>query len=266
MPKKPPVVALLTDFGIRDHYVGVMKGVLLSICPNLQIIDLSHEIASQNTGEGSYLLWAAYPSLPIGSICLVVIDPGVGTSRRILLVKTKRQVFIAPDNGVLDLVLWQEKPLDVIALDEGSRFVEKLIPQKRSTTFHGRDVFAPIAAHIACGRPIRQFGRQCTYKHVDSPFITGRNSTVTPKILHIDRFGNLVTNILLQHHAEERFVNGIVIGKRRVDRWIGAYEEGPPDTPCLIVGSSGLVEIVAYKREASSVLRASRESSLKLIP
>lgn len=265
MPKKPPIVALLTDFGVRDHYVGVMKGVLLSICPNLQIIDLSHEVAPHRVEDASYLLWASSLYLPLGAIVLVVVDPEVGTSRRILLARTKRHLYIAPDNGVLDLALWEEKPRDLIALDQGSRFVESIIPQKRSATFHGRDILAPVAAHIARGTPLNRFGKKIKLNVGVAPFISGMESTVEPRILHIDHFGNIVTNVLLPHDEQEPFVKGVAIGKRQVRRWIRTYEEAPPDTPCLIVGSSGLMEIVAKKRDAASMLGVSRGTVLKLI-
>ena len=264
MSTKSPVVALLTDFGVRDHYVGVMKGVLLSICPNLQLIDLTHEVAPQSVKEAAYLLWASYPYLPKGAIVLAIVDPGVGTSRRILLTKTKDHCFIAPDNGVLDLLLWQEKPRLVLALDDRSRVLESILPKRHSTTFHGRDIFAPIAANIACGMSIRSMGKKCGHGEIRDPFVTAQNSRVKPAILHIDRFGNIVTNVMLPD-SQAPFLKGMVVGKRRVGRWVKTYEEAPAGVPCLIVGSSGLVEIVSNKADAALMLDASPESVLKLI-
>jgi len=265
MPKQPPVIALLTDFGARDHYVGVMKGVLLSICPNVRIIDLSHEVAPQCVGEAAYLLWASYAYLPVGTITLVVVDPGVGTSRDIVMVKTRRNVFVAPDNGVLDYVLWQEKPLQVIAVSQESRFVQKILRSKRSTTFDGRDVLAPIAAHLAAGNPLRQFGRKKIRTKVTEPFVSRRDSNVEARILHIDHFGNIITNILPPQAGTLPFITGIAIGRKVIDRWIKTYEEAPSETPCLIVGSSGLIEIVVNKKSAASLLLSSHQPPLKLI-
>ena len=256
---------MLTDFGARDHYVGVMKGVLLSICPDVRIIDICHEVAPQSIAEAAYLLWASYAYLPVGTIVLVVVDPGVGTQRDIVLARTKRNVFIAPDNGVLDYVLWQEKPLEVIALNYRSSLVEKMIQRKRSTTFHGRDVFAPLAAHIANGASLRQFGRKTPRGNVAEPFITKRDSGVEPKILHVDHFGNIITNIMQPQNGSPSFIRGIALGRKVIDRWIKTYAEAPLETPCLIVGSSGLIEIVVNKNSAASMLLSSHKLSLKLI-
>jgi S-adenosylmethionine hydrolase len=264
MVRKSPTVALLTDFGVRDHYVGVMKGVLLSICPDLRIIDLSHEVAAHCVKEAAYLLWASYRYLPKGTIVLVVVDPGVGTARRILVTKTNDHCFISPDNGVLDILLWQDQPRQVFALDPQSRFLKSIIFDKLSATFHGRDIFAPVAAHIARGMPVQRIGKECRRKNVGAPFVTGANCGVDPAVLHIDRFGNIITNIL-QPDSKARFVKGIVVGRKRVERWIEAYEQAPPLTPCLIVGSSGLIEIVANMKSAASLLHTSTESVLTLI-
>lgn len=265
MLKRPPVVALLTDFGTRDHYAGVLKGVLLTICPTLRIIDLSHDVAPQNIPEAAYLLWASFSYLPEGAIALVVVDPGVGTSRDIVIVKTKHHVFVAPDNGVLDYVLWQEKPQEMIVLNEGARFVRKILSPQRSTTFHGRDIFAPVAAHIAAGTPLRAFGRNIHPANMAEPFVCSRVSSVMPRILHTDCFGNIITNILPPNDGSPPFLTGIVVGRKTISRWIKAYEEAPPETPCLMIGSSGLVEIVANKKSAASLLRSSHPISLKLI-
>lgn len=265
MPKRPPVLALLTDFGARDHYVGVMKGVILSICPTARIIDLSHEVEPQRVEEGAYQLWASYPHLPPGAVVLGVVDPGVGTSRRILLVKTKRNVFIAPDNGLLDFIIWQEKPGEIRVLDEEDSAVKKIIPRKPSKTFHGRDLFAPIAAHLARGTPLPRFGKRIPCPVVREPFVRSRESSVVPRILHIDHFGNIITNMGPPDDGSHSFFNAIEVGGRKIDCWIRTYEEGPPETPCLIVGSSGLVEIVVNKNSAASLLQASPASSLKLI-
>jgi len=265
MPKQPPVIALLTDFGARDHYVGAMKGVILSVCPNVRIIDLSHEVGPQGVAEAAYLLWASYAYLPFGTIVLVVVDPGVGTSRGIMMVKSIRNVFVAPDNGVLDYVLWQEKAVEVFAVNENSRFLQGILPRKRSSTFHGRDVFAPLAAHIAGGAPLPQLGRKAPRAKVREPFVSRLDSSVEPKILHIDRFGNIITNILQPQGSSPPFVKGIAVGRRVIDHWIKTYEEAPPETPCLIAGSSGLVEIVMNRESAGSFLHASSASSLKLI-
>jgi S-adenosylmethionine hydrolase len=265
MLRKTPVVALLTDFGTIDHYVGVMKGVLLSICPTVRIIDLSHQVTPQDVQGASYLLWASYAYLPPGTIVLAVVDPGVGTSRKILLVKTRRNVFVAPDNGVLDLVLWKERPREVLYLREESRFLQKLIAEQISTTFHGRDIFAPVGAHLAAGKRLSSFGTRARGRSIPQPFVDRKGSNVGPRILHVDRFGNIITNILGLQDGKGTIVKALAVGNQIVSAWISTYAEAPPETPCLIVGSSGLVEIVMNQKSAASFLLSQKPTELKII-
>src|SRR5690348_7412233 len=185
-----PVITLTTDFGVSDHFVGVMKGVILGICPAAEIVDISHEIGAFGVTEGAFLLAQAYRYFPRGTVHVVVIDPGVGTSRRPILAEAVGQRFVAPDNGVLTMIYGQAK--------HKVRWVtaEKYFLKPVSRTFHGRDVFSPVGAHLARGVPPAKMGRPITdYMRLDfaKPVRTARRGW-TGTILKIDRFGNIITN------------------------------------------------------------------------
>lgn len=265
MQKRPSIAALLTDFGLNDHYAGVMKGVMLSICPSLRIIDISHGVEAQNVQQASYLLWASYRFLPEGAIIVCVVDPGVGGSRDIIAAKTKRHVFLSPRNGLLDLVLWQEAVKEVTVLQTDSPKTRSILPSSISSTFHGRDIFAPLAAHLALGARLGSLGPKTRVDWVKAPFVDHMNPQTQPRVLHVDRFGNIITNIAGGEGRAQHVIRGIQIGSTNVDRWIENYELAPRSIPCLIVGSSGLVEIVVKKRSAATYLSVDVNTSLKIL-
>lgn len=188
---KKPVIILLTDFGYRDHYVSAMKAVILSIAPEATVVDISHGIPKFNMRAGAYVLKAAYKWFPRGTIHVAVVDPGVGTRRRGIVVRTSNYVFVGPDNGLLALA----------ALDDGileARLIQnpRLTRQRVSFTFHGRDIFAPVAAHLANGVPIDEVGPRLEDGPIVPPFARPR---VEPgylkcEVLYVDDFGNLVLN------------------------------------------------------------------------
>lgn len=254
MTRHLPTAALLTDFGVRDQYVGVIKSVLFSLCPRMRIIDISHDVTRQSVREGAYLLWSSYRYLPAGTVVLAVVDPGVGTSRDILLARTKRHVFVAPDNGLLDLVLWEEKKQDLYTLDLARRIVRNRLPESVSATFHGRDIMAPVCALLASGIAPGKIGRKVSRAVGAPPFVNHEGVGTSGRVLHVDHFGNIITNVVPHEHLGRRFPYGVRIGNTLVARWIDTYADAPPDTPCLIVGSSGLVEIVINQRNAAALL------------
>ena len=184
------IVTLLTDFGYNDHYVAAMKGVILSICPDAQIIDVSHGVPSFDIISASYVLKAAYKYFPEKTVHVVVVDPGVGTSRKAIAIETKRYFFVGPDNGVLIPA----------AMDDGiSRVVEisgKYMQRQVSCTFHGRDIFAPAAAYIACGVRLEEIGK-VLHSYVVPEFVEPEfiDEKVRAKIIYIDKFGNAATNV-----------------------------------------------------------------------
>ena len=194
-----PVITLTTDFGQTDGYVGAMKGVILSICPDTVLVDISHQIRPQAVEQAAYVLSTAAAYFPPGTVHLVVVDPGVGSVRRPIAVHTAQSTYVGPDNGVICLALNQDPARQAVHLTESSY---RLSPA--SATFHGRDIFAPAAAHLACGTALDDLGEALPLsKLVELP-------TRAPQpqpgggwrcaILHVDRFGNLITNFRIQSH------------------------------------------------------------------
>jgi S-adenosyl-L-methionine hydrolase (adenosine-forming) len=187
------MIALLTDFGLKDGYVGTMKGVIKTIHPREDIVDLSHEISPQNIQEAGYILWSSYKYFPQNTVFLCVVDPGVGSARRIIGLKASGYFFLAPDNGLLDYVISREKKIEAYEITD-----KKHILKNVSKTFQGRDIFAPIAAHLSRIQRLNLFGKKISVEKKDL-FID--INTIKRKyegnIIHIDTFGNAISNILL---------------------------------------------------------------------
>jgi S-adenosylmethionine hydrolase len=259
----PPVIALLTDFGLLDPYVGVMKGVIASINPKTIILDITHAVNAQNVRQAGFLLWSAYHSFPPRTVFVAVVDPGVGSARRILGVQTPRGTFLAPDNMLLDFVLAEETVLE--AVEVAQRENPFALPTV-SSTFHGRDIFAPVAAHLASGRELSEMGKRIAVHRPMSPFVAvGTEKSPSATVLHIDRFGNVITNLRAESPIDaSRIISEVRLGKSRVTRWIQSYTEAPDRIPCLILGSSGLVEIVINAGSAASRLNVVIGQALKV--
>jgi S-adenosyl-L-methionine hydrolase (adenosine-forming) len=235
-----PILTLTTDFGLSDHYVGVMKGVILGICPRVRIVDISHQAGSFEIREGAYLVAQAYHYYPRKTVHLVVVDPGVGTSRRPILMEAAGQYFVAPDNGVLAMVLARER--HKIRLISNERYFLKPV----SRTFHGRDIFAPVAAHLAAGVAPACMGKligDYVRPLFEKPRQTG-NATWLGSILKIDHFGNIVTNFHVEDFPSlERRDFAMAIGAVEVGALVRSYAECGPGELCVIVGSSGYLEV-----------------------
>ncbi len=253
-----PTVALLTDFGHEDAYVGVMKSVVLSRRPDCQFIDLSHAIGPQQVRQAAYLAWTAHRYLPSGTVLLCVVDPGVGTERRAIAVTWPRGTFVGPDNGWLSYILQESggNPKNgCTSLPEDWRAVEltnsDLWLTPLSDTFHGRDIFAPVAARLASGDPLEDMGTPCDdlVAFSTSPSKSDGGS-VAGEVIHVDHFGNLITNITAFDLPEEFTVwlgGGSVHGPAR------SYQsEGPL---VALVGSSGLLEVGAPNGHAGRLVR-----------
>ncbi len=248
---RKPIVSLMTDFGLRDHYVAAMKGVILSICPEAGIVDVTHEVSSYETAEAAYLLSQTWSCFPKGTVHVVVVDPGVGSMRRPIAAEMEGHRFIAPDNGVLTPILTEEgcKVRHITA----ERYFRKPVSQ----TFHGRDIFAPVAGHIASGVTMAKLGpRIGNYLRltIERPNRTARRGW-TGAILHVDHFGNIVTNIpigefpQIQDHPFE-----ITVGFKTVEKLARSYAEIPAGELVAIVGSSGFVEISANQQSAAKMV------------
>ena len=246
-----PILTLTTDFGAADHYVGTMKGVILGICPRARMIDISHEVKPYQIAEGAYLVAQAYRYFPPKTVHLAVVDPGVGSARRPILIEAAGQYFIGPDNGVLSMVYNREK--------HKARLIsaERYFRQPVSRTFHGRDIFAPVAAHVATGVPAARLGK-LIHDHLKSsswkPQRTGKR-TWTGQVLHIDRFGNIVTNFHASDFPDLETRNvSLTIGPQQVSVVARTYAECSSAELFLIVGSSGYVEVSVSQASAARAI------------
>ena len=247
---RQPIITLTTDFGLGDHFVGAVKGVILSLEPRARIVDISHEIAPYGIIEAAFVLAQACRYFPPKTVHVVVVDPGVGTSRRPILAEAGGQYFVAPDNGVLSMVYAREKH-KVRAIT-----AERFFLRPVSSTFHGRDIFAPVAAHLARGVAPSRFGRLIA-DYARGGFAQPArldNRTWSGQILKIDRFGNLITNFPAAEFAEiESGPFEMLAGACRITRRARSYAEGSPGEVFLIAGSSGYIEIAANQASAAKV-------------
>jgi S-adenosyl-L-methionine hydrolase (adenosine-forming) len=248
----PPVIVLMTDFGITDTYVGQMKGVILSIAPTARIIDLTHAVTPQNIAHGAFLLEKSANFFPEGSIFVSVVDPGVGTSRNAIAIETERAIFLAPDNGLLTSILQTRKIKECVTITE-SRF---LLPQ-RSSTFHGRDVFSPAAAHLASGTPILELGKQidpatCTRVPIPVGHTSDNGKSWEGSIIYTDHFGNLVTSLddQLFDHSKQWLVSA---GNHQF-KVFGTYGDAADQQPLAYTGSFGMIEIAIRNGNARETL------------
>ena len=246
-----PILTLTTDFGLSDHYVGAMKGVILGICPQARIVDISHEVGAFEISEGAYLIAQAYPCFPKKTVHVVVVDPGVGSARRPILLEAAGQYFIAPDNGVLSMVYGAEKSKVRLISNE------KLFRHPVSRTFHGRDIFSPVAAQVAAGLPPSRVGKlidDYLRPAFQKPQRTGKRSWMG-RILKIDRFGNIVTNFHTSDFPDlERRHYLMRLGAREIEVLVRNYSESSPGEVFLIVGSSGYIEVSVNQGSAAKVI------------
>jgi S-adenosylmethionine hydrolase len=247
-----PIITLTTDFGWADYYVGCMKGVILSINPNVNIIDISHEIKPYDIIGCSYFLSSFYKYYPLNTINVVVVDPGVGSSRKPLLIKADEYYFIGPDNGIFSAVLDSADNVEIYHLTN-SYYFSKFV----SSTFHGRDIFAPVSAYLSLNTPVSKFGEKI--KNINTinnckPVVS--QSKIIGSIIYEDRFGNLITNIkreLVQN------IEKIVIGKVQIDKIRNTYSEVTKGDLLAIIGSSGYLEISANMDSAARIIDRSSE-------
>jgi hypothetical protein len=247
-----PVITLLTDFGGHDAFVGSMKGVILGICPDAVLVDLCHEVPAHDVLAGSFLLRTAAPAFPSGTIHVAVVDPGVGGPRRPLLAEADEQVFVAPDNGVLSHVAASAGRLTVRHLT-----MREYWRRPVSTSFHGRDIFAPVAAHLAAGVDPARFGPQIddpVRLEIPRPRLVAMGA-VQGAIVWVDRFGNCITNIAERDVALLGAVPGAAIrvsaSGRVLGRLVGSYGEVARGETGALLGSAGYVELFCNQENLS---------------
>jgi len=233
------MITLTSDFGLKDPYVAEMKGVILSVNSKAQIVDVSHEVYTFNVRMGAYILACAAPYFPDGAVHVAVVDPGVGTSRRAVVVQTKKACFVGPDNGVLMLAA-QAMGIEHIYELSNPQF---MLPQV-SNTFHGRDIFAPAAAHLTLGVPPSMFGEEVAAP-VTPKFTTveSKNGVLTGEVLHVDGFGNAILNLTQKDLAQ---ATSVKVNFHHVSLQLAlakAYGQVKPQEATALVGSSGFLEV-----------------------
>jgi S-adenosyl-L-methionine hydrolase (adenosine-forming) len=260
------IVTFTTDFGTSDHFVGTMRGVILNINPLAQIHDICNSVQSFDVLDGALTIAHSYRYFPSNSIHMVIVDPGVGTARRPILVTTEKHMFIAPDNGVLSLVYEGEERISVRHITAEHYFL-----QPTSRTFHGRDIFAAVAGWLSKGVETAKFGDEITdYVRFASPKVKRMNDrTLKGVILKADKFGNLVTNIrpedLPQLTQDSPLDFKIMIGRGEVKRVRNAYAEGAAGEIFAVWGSMGYLEIVANRAFAAQLLQATKGSDVAVV-
>lgn len=243
-------IALLTDFGTQDYFVGAMKGVILSINKNAEIIDISHEIPPHNIHSAGFTLRACYKNFPKKTIFTAVIDPGVGSDRRAVLTETEDYFFIAPDNGLLSFIFNESNKFRVFEITN-----EKYFKHPVSSTFHGRDIFAPAAAHLSNKVKPSDFGDEIKdfVRFEENAPREISETEIEAEIIHIDRFGNLISN-LTKEDLPANFT--ISINGKKIYKMQQFFAESNKSEIFMIFGSAGFLEIVAFQDSAAKLLNA----------
>ncbi len=258
-----PIITLTTDYGLNDHLVGVMKGAILKINPEAQIVDITHQIAPFDLLDGALAIASAYPYFPARTIHVVVVDPGVGTERRPLLVSGQNQYFLAPDNGVLSGVYEREYPVIVRNITS-----EHYFSQPVSKTFHGRDIFAPVAAWLSKSWQPGSMGEEITdFKKFAMPKPKQADGLLKGVVLKVDAFGNLITNFRTEDLTPECLEKGAIslqVGTHLVTRLVSTFAYGNAGEAVVYLGSSGYLEIAVNKGSAAKTLGIGRGASVLL--
>jgi len=257
-----PILTLTTDFGLADHFVGTMKGVILGICPEAQIVDITHGITPFDIGEGAFAIAQAYRYFPKKTVHVIVVDPGVGTARRPILMEAAGQYFVAPDNGVVAMVQAREPEAKFRLIANRKYFLNQV-----STTFHGRDIFAPAGAHLAAGVPAASIGKRIEdylKPDFDRPHRTGKR-TWTGRILRIDRFGNVITNFHVDDFGDLALRGfAMAFGPVTVSAVARNYAERPPGELFAILGSSGYYEVSMSQGSAAKAIGCESGAAVEL--
>ena len=253
------IIALLTDFGTKDYFVGAMKGVILTINKIADIVDITHEIEPQNISEASFTLRACYKNFPPQTIFVAVVDPGVGSDRRAILVETAEYFFIAPDNGLLSFVFNGAEDFTVYEITN-----QKFFNQPVSNTFHGRDIFAPCAAHLSNKVVSREFGKKINdfVNFAESQPRIVSESILEAEIIYADRFGNLITNLTKADLPQKFYLE---FKNQKISKIQNYFSEAETDELFMMIGSAGFLEIAANKNSAKKILNAGISDKIKVI-
>ena len=261
-----PIITLTTDFGTNDHFVGAMKGVILDICPEAEIVDICHAVQAFDVLDGALAISQAYSYFPSRTVHVVVIDPGVGTARRPIIASSDKYHFVAPDNGVLSLVYARESRMHVRHITSEHYFLQPV-----SNTFHARDIFSPVGAWLAKEVDSQKFGDEVEdYVKFTAPKPKAADANrLRGVVLKVDRFGNLITNITPQDapalfgSAAGKFK--IVVGSKEITEIRSAYADGAPGEVFGLMGSMGFLEIAANRGAAAQLTGAGKGSEVSII-
>ena len=260
-----PLITLTTDFGLNDHFVGTIKGILLGIAPDARIVDISHSVQAFDVLDGALTISQAYSYFPSGTVHMVIVDPGVGSARRPILATTERHHFVAPDNGVLSLMYAREERLSVRHVTAEHYYLQPV-----SNTFHARDIFSPIAAYLAKGVDPDRFGSEITdFVRFAAPRPKAVDGMLRGVILKVDRFGNLITNVTAQDAPALFGANPpafkILAGKREITEIHAAYADGAPGEVFAILNSMGYLEIAANRTAATQLLGIGKGGEVNVV-
>ena len=264
MPRQP-IVTLTTDFGLNDHFVGTVKGVILDICPEVTIVDISHSVQAFDILDGALAIAQAYSYFPAGTVHMVVVDPGVGTARRPIIASSDRYHFVVPDNGVLSLVYAREERMHVRDISSDHYFLQPIC-----NTFHARDIFAPVASYLAKGVDSQKFGEEVEdFVRFNAPRPKPANgNSFRGVVLKVDRFGNLITNFTAQDvpalFGAQVPPFKVVVGKSEVTSMKNSYAEGDPGEVFAILGSMGYLEIASNRGSAAQLAGIGKGAEVNL--
>lgn len=265
MPPAISLITLLTDFGTKDYFVASVKGVMLNINPQARIVDLSHEVGPQQVEEAAYLLKSSYRYFPEGTVHVAVVDPGVGTSRRPLLVSTSRHFFLAPDNGLLTPIYREERSVEVRVIENKQYRLDS-----EGATFDGRDLFAPAAAWLTKGQVPGSYGRLIRdFVTVPAAEPSWSEKTLIGRIVYVDRFGNLISNVTPLHVKEvqgkaRRSAATLRIAGLQIDGLVQAYADGSREAPHALINSNGQVEVFVKEGSAAALLKCGRGEQIEI--
>jgi S-adenosylmethionine hydrolase len=265
VPHPRALITLLTDFGDRDFFVASMKGVILTINPSATIVDLSHHVPPHSVADAAYLLKSCYRYFPEGTVHVAVVDPGVGTRRRPLVVKTARHYFLGPDNGLFSYIFSEEHDVEVREIENQQYRLEAI-----GHTFDGRDLFAPAAAWLTTNQPFESFGRRIEERLALSVIEPKRGAAgFVGEVVYVDHFGNLITNLTLTHVNAIRStapteVPALQIAGHRVHGLVASYAEGSKVKPSALINSNGAIEVFIKEGSAAQRLQVGRGVEITL--
>ena len=256
---KQRIISLTTDFGTQDGYIGIVKAVIIGICPDVRIIDLSHDLPPWNIAAAAWVLGNSFQHFPSGSIHVGVVDPGVGSSRRAVALEAADHIFVGPDNGIFSKLLHTNEVKFAVELTEEQYWRKNL-----SSTFHARDVFGPVAAHYATGVSLKQLGKEIDIEsllRLPAREIQVRQNRVEGSVAYVDHFGNLITNIKKDMVRESALCQ---VGKRSIGRIKQTYSSGDLGAPLAFIGSHGYLEIAVSQGRADEKLDAGVNTTIIL--